>query len=219
MIHTYSLIHDDLPCMDDDALRRGQPACHIKFGEAVALLAGDALLTLAFQTAADAPDLPDSAKRSAVSILSAHAGIKGMVGGQSVDLQNEKKHADLDTIWNMGLMKTGALIACACQLGCVAAGENELFLRIAKDFGERIGLAFQIIDDILDVTAASETLGKPAGSDGENQKSTYVTVLGINDSKYLAHDLTQKAVDAVAPFAERGENLITIALSLANRTK
>lgn len=192
MIHAYSLIHDDLPCMDDDDLRRGKPSCHIKFGEANALLAGDALLTMAFKTAA-AANLPDSAKTKAVMLLSEYAGINGMIGGQAIDLKYENLPVSEEILQNINRLKTSALLSCACAIGAVAAGADEKQIESAKKYGEMLGLAFQIVDDILDVTANQSKLGKPVGSDAENGKTTYVSLLGLENAKKAADHYSKQA--------------------------
>ena len=197
MIHSYSLIHDDLPCMDDDDFRRGKPSCHIAFGEEYALLAGDALLTLAFETAAEAP-LPAERVVSAVSALSKAAGWAGMVGGQVLDLLNEgREDVTLTDLEETDKLKTGELIRVSCELGCIAAGAGKKERNAARAYAAGIGLAFQIIDDILDVTGDESALGKPIGSDESNDKQTYVSLLGIDKSKETAQRLTQSAISAL----------------------
>lgn len=218
MIHTYSLIHDDLPCMDDDDYRRGKPSCHIAFGEANALLAGDALLTLAFETAVKADIAAENIVR-AVKELSYSAGILGMVGGQVLDLQNENKALTLSELEQIHNLKTGELIRVACVLGCVAAGADEEKIKSAEAYAKGIGLTFQIVDDILDITSDAETLGKPIGSDAENQKTTYVSLLGIEKSKEVAAELTRKAKAALAVYDENTEALSLLADNLLIRKK
>ena len=218
MIHTYSLIHDDLPCMDDDDYRRGKPSCHVAFGEANALLAGDALLTLAFETAVKADVASENVVR-AVKELSYSAGILGMVGGQVLDLQNENKALTLAELEQIHNLKTGELIRVACVLGCVAAGAGEEKIKSAEAYARGIGLTFQIVDDILDVTSDAETLGKPIGSDAENKKTTYVSLLGIEKSKEVAAELTQKAKEALAVYEENTEALSELADNLLIRKK
>ena len=198
MIHTYSLIHDDLPCMDNDDFRRGKPSCHIAFGEEYALLAGDALLTLAFETAMKS-NLSAEITVKAAKELAKAAGVMGMVGGQVLDLQNEGKKVGIPDLQKTDELKTGELIRAACVLGCVCAGADDKKIAAAEKYAHDIGIAFQIVDDILDVTSDEETLGKPIGSDEENQKSTYVSLLGIEKSRKTAEELTlnaQKALDA-----------------------
>lgn len=215
MIHTYSLIHDDLPCMDNDDFRRGKPSCHIAFGEEYALLAGDALLTLAFETAMKS-NLSAEITVKAAKKLAKAAGVMGMVGGQVLDLQNEGKKVGVSDLQKTDELKTGELIRAACVLGCVCAGADDKKIAAAEKYAHDIGIAFQIVDDILDVTSDEETLGKPIGSDEENQKSTYVSLLGIEKSRKTAEELTlnaQKALDAfdgdvtsLKDFAEKLKN-------------
>ena len=171
-IHTYSLIHDDLPCMDNDDMRRGQPSSHIRFGEANALLGGDALLTRAFGILA-AADLPPALIVRAVDALADAAGVCGMIGGQYLDLDGEGKPLTADQLQTIDRLKTGALIRCACVLGCIAADADYEQIDAAERFAENLGMAFQITDDILDVTADAQTLGKPVGSDVKNNKNIY----------------------------------------------
>lgn len=217
MIHTYSLIHDDLPCMDNDDFRRGKPSCHIAFGEEYALLAGDALLTLAFETAAKAP-LPAERIVEAISVLSSAAGSAGMVGGQVMDLQNEGKKVDLDTIEKTDALKTGELIRAACVMGCIAA-EREDMIPVAEEYARCIGVSFQIVDDILDVTSDAATLGKPIGSDSENEKNTYVSLLGIERSKQIVSELTAKAKQALESFDGDSDFLLGFADKMESRNK
>ncbi|MBE6782770.1 MAG: polyprenyl synthetase family protein [Ruminococcaceae bacterium] len=216
MIHTYSLIHDDLPCMDDDDMRRGKPSCHKKFGEEYALLAGDALLTLAFETLTNA-DLSDSQKVSAVKILSSYAGYQGMIGGQTVDLMSEDKVISLDRLRTMDNLKTGKLINCSAILGCIAANADENKRIAAEKFTSAIGLAFQIVDDILDVTSTADKLGKPIGSDNEKNKSTYVSILGLEKSREYAEELTKEAINALDCFENNTAFLKNLALKLLER--
>lgn len=216
MIHTYSLIHDDLPCMDDDDMRRGKPSCHKKFDEEYALLAGDGLLTLAFETVTKA-ELSNDAIVAAVKALASHAGYQGMIGGQTVDLMSECKAISLDRLKTMDNLKTGMLINCAALLGCIAAGADEEKIVISRKFTSAIGLAFQIVDDILDVTSTEEKLGKPIGSDSEKEKSTYVSLLGIEKSRAYAEELTSEAVNALSYFGDDAKFLKKLALKLLER--
>ena len=219
MIHTYSLIHDDLPCMDDDDMRRGLPSCHVKFGEEYALLAGDGLLTLAFGIVSDsdfAKENPSGAVK-AISMLSSLSGVNGMIGGQVVDLINEEKNADLDTLRTMDSLQTGALIRCAACLGAICAGADEEKSKHAEAYASCIGHAFQIVDDILDVIGDEKLLGKPIGSDKESGKSTYVTLLGLEKSKEYAEKLTAEAIDALEIFGSEGVFLKTRAFNLIKR--
>ncbi len=221
MIHTYSLIHDDLPCMDDDDLRRGKPSNHKVFGEDTALLAGDALQTLAFEimTCEKAVSLAgEKACCKAVNTLAKYSGATGMVGGQVIDLANENANAPLEILREMDYKKTACLIKSACELGCISANADEKLMRSASEYGECIGIAFQIQDDILDVTSSDEELGKPVGSDNENSKSTYVSLLGIDKCRQLVDELTQKAIDALSVFDADTTQLKEFALSLSRRS-
>lgn len=218
MIHAYSLIHDDLPCMDDDDTRRGNPACHIRFGEANALLAGDALLTLAFETVLNAGLTPEMIINAGKE-LSAAAGWAGMIGGQVMDLQNEGKQVELEELLETDYKKTGKLIIASAVLGCIAAGAEEEKVRAAAQYAYNLGLAFQLVDDILDVTGNAETLGKPVGSDEGNKKTTYVSVIGTDAAKEKISGLTLAANDALKIFGEQAEYLQKLADSLTKRKK
>lgn len=215
MIHTYSLIHDDLPCMDDDNMRRGKPSCHVKFGEEYALLAGDALLTYAFEVIAGA-DIDDTKKVKAISCLSRNAGFSGMVGGQVIDLQSEGKKISYDTLREMHSKKTGALIRCAVTLGCICAGADEATTDALINYADNIGYAFQAVDDILDVVSTEEVLGKPIGSDAECEKTTYVTLFGVEKAKQIADELTQNAIKSIDSF-ENSDFLVRLAKELTER--
>lgn len=183
MVHTYSLIHDDLPCMDNDDFRRGKPTNHKIFGEATAILAGDALLTEAFALITES-SLNDKTKLEAVRVLAKRAGILGMVGGQEIDLSSEGKLIPIETLLTLQKKKTGMLIEAACLLGCIAAGCNDYKkLSAASGFANAFGLAFQITDDILDVTGTEEELGKSIGSDEKENKSTFVSHLGTENAR------------------------------------
>jgi geranylgeranyl pyrophosphate synthase len=195
-IHAYSLVHDDLPAMDDDDLRHGVPSNHVRFGEATAILAGDGLQALAFRTLADAADLPAAARLRALSLLADAAGWSGMVGGQSFDLAAESRALTQAERAALHGAKTGALIRAAVQIGAVVGNPalpDETF-QLLGEFADRVGLAFQVIDDVLDVTASTETLGKPAGSDLAADKSTYPKLLGLSGARALAEDLLQEAL-------------------------
>ncbi|MBQ2847509.1 MAG: polyprenyl synthetase family protein [Clostridia bacterium] len=217
MIHTYSLIHDDLPCMDDDDMRRGKPSSHKVFGYANALLAGDSLLTLAFETVLSAPDISGEIKARAGFELAKAAGCSGMIAGQVMDLANEGRAASLDDVMATDKRKTGELIRVSALLGCIVAGADEEKIKAAEKYCENIGLAFQIVDDILDVTSDEETLGKPVGSDSENEKSTYVSLLGLDESSRYASELTAKAKEALEFFGSEGEFLLELADRLSGR--
>ena len=193
MVHTYSLIHDDLPCMDNDDFRRGKPTNHKVFGEARAVLAGDALLTEAFGVIVKSK-LSDKSKVDAVGVLSEKAGILGMIGGQEIDLSSEGKEISLDVLRTLQRKKTGMLIEAACLLGCIATDCNDRnILESASEFAHRFGLAFQITDDILDVIGTSEELGKDIGSDAEENKCTFVTHLGLEGAKTEAKNQVNAA--------------------------
>lgn len=216
-IHTYSLIHDDLPCMDDDDMRRGKPSCHKQFGEATALLAGDALLTHAFQIVAGA-ELDDSKIALACSLLAQNAGVQGMVGGQVIDLKYESESPDLRQLLSVHRLKTGALISAACLLGCIAAGADDKKIAAASAYAYDLGVAFQIKDDILDVTGSSEELGKPVGSDEDNNKTTYVSLRGIENAQKDVEKLTSAAISRLSEF-QNTEFLEALSRYLVNRNK
>ncbi len=209
MIHTYSLIHDDLPCMDNDDFRRGKPSCHKAFSEDMALLAGDALLTEAFSVAANA-DIDDKIKVKAVSTLSQMAGFSGMLGGQVIDLSFVKNPPNLEALCDMYARKTGCLLRAAVIIGATVGGANETDINNADVFAQKVGLAFQIIDDILDVTADPELLGKPVGSDDKNQKTTFVSLLGLDGAKAEAKRLTDEALQILDSFNGNTENIKAI---------
>lgn len=222
MVHTYSLIHDDLPCMDDDAMRRGMPSNHVVFGEAQALLAGDALLTAAFETMLSARSINGvGAEKAAAAAgaLAKAAGAYGMAGGQEIDLESEGQKVSADTLLKMDECKTGALIRAAAKMGCLLAGAGEKEILSALTFAKAIGISFQIVDDILDVSADTEALGKPAGSDAENGKSTYVSVMGMENAKNTVEELTQTAISALNVFGKDAEYLKEFAKGLAARKK
>ena len=218
MMHAYSLIHDDLPCMDDDDLRRGKPSCHIAFGEAIALLAGDALQTLAFETLSRNTSLKPEQVLQAVRELSAAAGPRGMVGGQTVDIEGTAQ--TVEQLTGMCMMKTGALIKCAVRLGCLSVDADEASMAQADIYADAIGLAFQIRDDILDVIGSTEELGKPVGSDAEQQKATFATVLGVERAQSLAEKLTQTALDALKQLGVAEDDpLYEMTVELCSRKK
>ena len=219
-IHTYSLIHDDLPCMDNDDFRRGKPSNHKVFGEATALLAGDGLLTAAFERISSwcKAGLYDAeVALNAIEELSRCAGSRGMIGGQIIDLANENNpDVKIETLQLLDSLKTGALIEAACVMGCIVAKADSEKIDAARTFASKIGLAFQIKDDILDVTSTAEKLGKPIGSDAENGKSTYVGILGIEKCQALVEELTDEAIKALDIFPENGA-LLEYAEYLAKR--
>ncbi len=198
MIHTFSLIHDDLPAMDDDDYRRGKPSCHKAYGEAMAILAGDALSVLPFEIIADDTALTAEQKVKIISVLAKAVGKDGMIGGQVIDMENEERDdVDADNLRNMYRCKTGQLIAVSCVMGGICAGASDLVLGIAAEYGFRLGLAFQIIDDILDVTSTTEELGKPVGSDEEENKTTFVTLYGVERAREIADEVTAEAMECL----------------------
>lgn len=217
MIHTYSLIHDDLPCMDNDDMRRGRPSCHKAFGYDTALLAGDALLTHAFFAAANAVDIPPERVSRAISVLAQKAGIYGMVGGQVMDLDFEKNGANGEELTAMYIKKTSCLLEAAAMCGAVLAGADEETVKKTEEYAENLGLAFQITDDILDCTADEKTLGKPIGSDKKNGKTTFVTLLGLDGAKQKAALLTKKAEDILNGFSGDTSYLNELTEYLLNR--
>ncbi|MCE9679135.1 (2E,6E)-farnesyl diphosphate synthase [Shewanella sp. AS1] len=198
-IHAYSLIHDDLPAMDDDALRRGQPTVHIAFDEATAILAGDALQTLAFEIISkETPNLKARQQLAMVRALAQASGYQGMCGGQSMDLNATDKEIDLDTLKRLHRLKTGALIRCAVQLPIIAANITDSERDLLLEFADAIGLAFQVQDDVLDIIASTEELGKPQGSDCDSNKSTYPKLLGLSGAQQTAKSLIDDALSALA---------------------
>jgi geranylgeranyl diphosphate synthase type II len=212
-IHTYSLIHDDLPALDNDDFRRGQPTCHKAFGEATAILAGDALLTIAFEIIGGLP----SGGRLCAEIAAAAGTIKGMIGGQVVDIESEGKHVDAATLEYIHRSKTGALLRTSVRSGAIFAGADDATLQTITEYGIHIGLLFQIVDDILDVTESSEALGKTAGKDAAQLKATYPAVHGMEKSVAMAEQSKRAALAAVEPLGERGQWLREIALYLGSR--
>lgn len=216
MIHTFSLIHDDLPCMDNDDYRRGKPSCHKAYGEATALLAGDALENLAFGIIADAV-IPDSVKVRLVQTLAKAVGVNGMIGGQVIDTEYEDKNIPEEMLLRMYSMKTSALLKAACLMGCICAEADEEKMTAAIKYAENLGLAFQIIDDILDITGNEQQLGKPIGSDAANGKITYASLNGLEKSNSYAAKLTENALDSLSAF-ENTEFLNELTLYLLKRS-
>jgi geranylgeranyl diphosphate synthase type II len=218
MAHTYSLIHDDLPAMDDDDFRRGRLSCHKKFGEAMAILAGDALLTLTFETIAGCAHFDESRLNQAILRLSRALGTRdGMIAGQVMDLAAEGQTLTAEQLEAIHRSKTGALLSTSVWTGAWLAGAKPAELDALVRFGQKIGLAFQIVDDILDLTESRETLGKTAGKDRERRKATYPALLGIEQSRRLVGDLTVGAREAVAPLGPRADLLIGISEYLETR--
>lgn len=196
MIHTFSLIHDDLPAMDDDDYRRGRLSCHKAYGEAMAILAGDALSVLPFEIIANDDKLTAEQKIQIISCLAKAVGKDGMIGGQVIDMENEERDdVDENNLRNMYRHKTGELIAVSCVMGCICGGRSDSeTLANAAEYGYKLGLAFQIIDDILDVTSTTEELGKPVGSDEEENKTTFVTLYGMEKAQEIANSITEEAM-------------------------
>jgi geranylgeranyl pyrophosphate synthase len=212
MIHAYSLVHDDLPCMDNDELRRGKPTCHVAYGEATALLVGDALQTLAFETLANAAGLDTERRLAMVATLARAAGSHGMAGGQAIDLASVGLTLDDEELRDMHARKTGALIAASVKLGVLAAGCRDTNMSTALDsYGRAIGLAFQIADDILDVEGATATLGKSAGKDAQAAKPTYVSVLGLDAARDQARALHAQALESLRLLGDNGQTLAALA--------
>lgn len=205
MVHTYSLIHDDLPCMDNDDLRRGKPTNHKVYGEATAVLAGDGLLTAAFEVMMEEyGQLPLEWVTAAAACLGRAAGGRGMVGGQTLDMAGEGHTLTADEVSELYALKTGALISASAEMGCILAGGSEETRRAVVRFAQRIGLAFQIRDDILDVEGDEATMGKAVGSDARSEKNTYVTLKGLEGCRELVDVLTDEALDALEPFQDAG---------------
>ncbi len=220
IIHTYSLIHDDLPSMDNDDMRRGKPTNHRVFGEAAAILAGDALLTLAFTALSDNTlheNIPPEKLLPIIHEIGLGSGHCGMVGGQQIDIESEGKRLDLKTLEEMHMKKTGALIRASVRSGGIAGGATENQLMALTDYGEKIGLAFQIADDILDVEGGIEEVGKATGKDISHKKNTYPALIGLNESKTLAERLLAEAVETLKGFGERAEPLRMIAEYIVER--
>ena len=219
MIHTYSLIHDDLPCMDDDDLRRGKPTNHIVFGEATAVLAGDALLTRAFEIVmnrANTADLDAEIVLQAGAVLAEAAGMDGMIGGQVIDMDAENKQIGLDRLLMLQQLKTGCLIRCAARMGCIVGGASAEQMEAADAYASKIGLAFQIEDDLLDIEGDAAVFGKPIGSDAVSGKSTFPGLLGADKCRTMIRNLTDDAIRALEAFDDAGF-LAELAESLVSR--
>jgi geranylgeranyl pyrophosphate synthase len=219
LIHTYSLIHDDLPAMDDDDLRRGKPSLHKAYDEATAILVGDGLQTRAFELLADAPNLTAEQKIRMVKVLAQASGMEGMVGGQYIDIQATGTDMSLEQLQAMHSMKTGALIQASLALGGIAANGTEEQLAALDEYGTYIGLAFQVADDILDVEADSEALGKTQGKDAAADKPTYVKLLGLRGAKVEAQRLLQAALEALEVFGESADHLRELASYIVERDR
>ena len=218
MIHTYSLIHDDLPAMDDDDLRRGMPTSHVRFGEAIAILAGDALLTRAFQTLAELRGVESGRMVRVIGEIAQAAGTtQALIGGQVLDLQSEGKRVTSEELEAIHRAKTGALIRCAVRLGPLLGGAPESELAALTVYGEKIGLAFQIADDLLDETATTEELGKTAGKDLATDKATYTSLYGISEATRLAHEVTATAIEALQSLPRTPDRLAQLARFIVDR--
>ncbi len=222
MIHAYSLIHDDLPAMDDDDIRHGRASTHVVFGEAQAILAGDALQSLAFQLISESSQLTDPVKVSIVLLLSRAIGYSGMAGGQSMDIKTEQLKISDSDLKLLHQAKTGALIKASIEIGALASEKinpSSQEFKVLSTFGSSVGLAFQIVDDLIDVTSTSKELGKPANSDRKNQKQTFVDVLGLENSKKLSNEIIEEAIALLDTTHLRGELLKSLALDCINRTR
>ena len=221
MIHAYSLIHDDLPAMDDDDTRHGQASTHVAFGEAQAILAGDALQSLAFQLISESDQLTDRVKVLIIRLLSSAIGYSGMAGGQSMDIKTEQLKISDSDLKLLHQAKTGALIKASIEIGALASERvkpSSKEFNVLSTFGSRVGLAFQIVDDLIDVTSTSKELGKPANSDRKNQKLTFVDVLGLENSKKLSKEIIEEAIALINTTDLYGELLKSLALDCINRT-
>ena len=212
LIHAYSLVHDDLPCMDDDVLRRGRPTVHVEFDEATALLVGDSLQSLAFQLLAQYPLAIDPHKQlEMVTLLAVASGSRGMAGGQAIDLASVGQALTLPELEFMHIHKTGALIRCSVMLGALCGQLSDKAVANLDHFAKCIGLAFQVVDDVLDAEASTATLGKTAGKDAQQNKPTYVSLLGVTQAKTLAESLRQDALDALSGFGQPAQRLRELA--------
>lgn len=221
MIHTYSLIHDDLPAMDNDDYRRGRKTTHIVYGEAMAILAGDGLLNYAYEVAANAFDgnnnIQDVAK--AMKVLAHKPGVYGMLGGQSVDVENDDKSLDRDTLDFIYELKTGALIEASMMIGAILAGASDEEIQIVEKIASNIGMAFQIQDDILDVTSTADELGKPINSDEKNNKTTYVSLFGVEKASEIVSKISNEAVTLLGDLPYKNDFLTNLTVALINRRK
>lgn len=216
-IHTYSLIHDDLPAIDNDDVRRGKPTCHKAFGEAVAILAGDALLTMAFEAVANTTGVGAGRLLKVVREIARASGYGGMIGGQVMDIEGEGKEVPFPVLERIHIHKTGALITSSVRCGAIIGGARKGELKSLTRYGEAVGLAFQIADDILNVEGTEEELGKPAHSDVKMEKATYPALVGVRESKMLAEELVRKALEAIRGFDEKARPLRAIARFIVER--
>ncbi|MHC4674240.1 MAG: polyprenyl synthetase family protein [Planctomycetota bacterium] len=217
-VHAFSLVHDDLPAMDDDELRRGKPTCHKAYGEAIAILAGDALVALAFEILATRMS-PPAAAAAAVAELAKGCGWTGMIGGQTVDILSENKPADLTLIQEIHQAKTARLFECAARLGAISAGADQEHTQAAAKFGQKLGLAFQIADDILDVTGDEQNVGKAVAKDAHAGKQTYPAAIGVQASKKAAEQYAKQAIEALNIFGNAADDLRQLAKFVVERNK
>ena len=217
LIHAYSLVHDDLPAMDDDDLRRGKPSCHKAYDEATAILVGDALQALAFEVLATSPQITADKSRQMSACLANASGATGMVGGQMIDVMAENQSLSLDELVTLHCRKTGALIKASVRIAAIASEADEATIRQLADFAELIGLAFQVQDDVLDVEGDTESLGKPAGSDVDNGKATFVQLLGLNEAKKKAQSLLDQALGQLEGFDSQADGLRGLAEFIVHR--
>ena len=219
-LHSYSLVHDDLPAMDDDALRRGRPTCHLAFDEATAILVGDALQALAFELITSAPKLNDASRLHMTSLLADAAGWRNMVGGQALDIKATGNYnLDIQTLSNLHEAKTGALFRTSVQFGCIAAGhrDDDSFSSLSR-FGERIGLAYQITDDILDVIGKTDVLGKSAGADSRQEKTTYPALIGLDESRHTVADLHRESMEILSHLNLNESPLASLVKNIVDRS-
>ncbi|MCS5567766.1 MAG: polyprenyl synthetase family protein [Pseudomonadales bacterium] len=219
-LHSYSLVHDDLPAMDDDALRRGRPTCHLAFDEATAILVGDALQALAFELITSAPKLNEASRLHMTSLLADAAGWRNMVGGQALDIKaTGNNNLDIQTLSNLHEAKTGALFRTSVQFGCIAAGhrDDDSFSSLSR-FGERIGLAYQITDDILDVIGKTDVLGKSAGADTRQEKTTYPALIGLDESRHTVVDLHRESMEILSHLDLNESPLASLVKNIVDRS-
>ncbi len=219
-LHSYSLVHDDLPAMDDDALRRGRPTCHLAFDEATAILVGDALQALAFELITSAPKLNEASRLHMTSLLADAAGWRNMVGGQALDIKATGNYnLDIQTLSNLHEAKTGALFRTSVQFGCIAAGhrDDDTFSSLSR-FGERIGLAYQITDDILDVIGKTDVLGKSAGADTRQEKTTYPALIGLDESRHTVVDLHRESMEILSHLDLNESPLASLVKNIVDRS-
>lgn len=215
MIHSYSLVHDDLPCMDNDVLRRGKPTTHVKFGQDMAVLAGDGLLNMAFETLLLCCNSASDVK--AVKYVADCAGIRGMIGGQALDVANTDEQVDLDSIQLLNSLKTGKLIKAALVGSCIKCGADDKLIEAVEEYAERIGIIFQLVDDLLDLHSTSAELGKSIGKDAQQNKKTYTAVAGEECCRQTIEELLRRAIEAISPYGSRADNLIQFAKYLTHR--